>query len=287
MRFVTFQQGGAPRPGALVDDGIVDLGSLVPDLISLIQMGGDGLASARQAIETSPGPIPVADVTLLAPIPRPRQNIVCVGMNYVAHAYESARSRGLPETLPEHPVFFTKAVTSVNHPEGVVPVDPSVSEQFDWEVELAVVVGRTGKDIPAEEVFEYVFGYTIVNDVSARDLQNRHQQFFKGKSLDGTCPMGPVIVTADEIADPHNLRLALRLNGKTMQDSNTSDLIFNIPTLLATLSRGQTIEAGDILSTGTPSGVGLGMQPPTYLKPGDVMEAEIEKIGVLRNRVGA
>src|SRR5688500_7879371 len=172
MRFVTFQQGSAPRPGVLVDDGVVDLGSLVPDLISLIQMGGDGLASARQAIETSPGPIPLTDVTLLAPIPRPRQNIVCVGMNYVEHAYESARARGQPETLPAHPVFFTKAVTSVNHPEGLIPFDPSVSEQIDWEVELAVVLGRNGKNIPAEEALDYVFGYTIVNDVSARDIQD-------------------------------------------------------------------------------------------------------------------
>ena len=285
MRFVTFQQGSSTRPGALAGDQVVDLGSVAPDLLTLIEMGAEGLERAQAAVQNASGSVPLAEVSLLAPIPRPRQNIVCVGMNYVEHAYESARSRGLPETLPPHPVFFTKAVTTVNKPEGVIPFDADVSEEIDWEVELAVVLGRTTKDIPADQALDYVFGYTIVNDISARDIQNRHQQFFKGKSLDGSCPMGPAIVTADEIGDPHKLRLTLRVNGETMQDSNTGDLIFDIPTLLATLSRGQTLWAGDILSTGTPSGVGMGRKPPTYLRPGDVVEAEIEKLGVLRNRV--
>jgi len=288
MRFVTFQQGDTgARPGVVVDDRVIDLTSVAPDLLSLIQMGPEGLQAAKRRAENAEGAVPLSEVKLLAPIPRPRKNIMCVGMNYVAHAYESARARGRPETLPPHPVFFTKAVTTVNHPEAAVPFDASVSEQIDWEVELAVVLGRTGKDIPEAEALNHVWGYTIVNDVSARDLQDLHQQFFKGKSLDGSCPMGPMIVTADEVGDPHNLRLSLRVNGETMQDSNTSDLVFNIPTLLAVLSRGMTLEAGDILATGTPSGVGMGRTPPTYLRPGDVMEAEIEKIGVLRNRVGA
>lgn len=286
MRFVTFQQGTVARPGALVGDHVVDLGSVAPDLLTLIGMGRDGLQRAQEAVSRADQSVALADVSLLAPIPRPRQNIICVGMNYVEHAYESARSRGLPETLPPHPVFFTKAVTSLNRPDGVIPYDASVSEQIDWEVELAVVLGRTAKDVPADRALEYVFGYTIVNDISARDLQNQHQQFFKGKSLDGSCPMGPAIVTADEVGDPHRLRLTLRVNGETMQDSNTSDLIFDIPTLLATLSRGQTLWPGDVISTGTPSGVGMGRKPPTYLRPGDVVEAEVEKLGVLRNRVG-
>ena len=286
MRFVTFRQGDAARPGALVDDRVVDLSAIAPDLVSLIQMGATGIERAREAARNTDGAVALADVTLLAPLPRPRQNIICVGMNYVEHAYESARSRGLPETLPPHPVFFTKAVTTVNHPDGVVPYDASISEQIDWEVELAVVIGQTAKDIPQERALDYVFGYTIVNDISARDLQNKHQQFFKGKSLDGSCPMGPAIVTADEVGDPHALRLTLRVNGETMQDSNTSDLIFNIPALLATLSRGQTLEAGDILSTGTPSGVGMGKSPQVWLRPGDAVEAEVEKLGVLRSRIG-
>ena len=286
MQFVTFQHESGLRPGVLVQDGVIDLGSDVADLVSLIQLGDEGLRRAQSAIEAAANPIPLAEVQLRAPIPRPRQNVICVGMNYVEHAYESARSRGLPETLPPHPVFFTKAVTSVNYHEGVVPLHSELTSQLDWEVELAVIIGRAMRDVPAEQALDYVFGYTIVNDVSARDIQNRHQQFFKGKSLDGTCPMGPAIVTADEIGDPHTLRLTLRVNGETMQDSSTSDLIFNVPTLLETLSRGQTLEPGDILSTGTPSGVGMGKNPPTYLKAGDVMEAEIEKLGILRNRVG-
>lgn len=288
MRFVTFQQGDTgARPGVVVDDRVIDLTSVAPDLLSLIQMGDQGIQKVEQLAENAEESVALSEVKLLAPIPRPRKNIMCVGMNYVAHAYESARARGRPETLPPHPVFFTKAVTTVNHPEAVIPFDPAVSEQIDWEVELALVIGRTGKDIPEAEALDHVWGYTIVNDVSARDLQDRHQQFFKGKSLDGSCPMGPMIVTADEVGDPHNLRLSLRVNGETMQDSNTSDLVFNIPTLLAVLSRGMTLEAGDILATGTPSGVGMGRTPPTYLRPGDVVEAEVEKIGVLRNRVSA
>lgn len=206
-------------------------------------------------------------------------------MNYVEHAYESCRARGLPPTLPEYPVFFTKAPTTVNRPEGTIPFDPALTAQLDWEVELAFVIGRTGKNIPAGDALEYVFGYTIINDISARDLQQQHQQFYKGKSLDGTCPVGPCIVTADELPDAGNLALSLRLNGRTMQNSRTSELIFDIPTIIATLSRGQTVEAGDIVSTGTPSGVGMGMQPQLWLKPGDVLEAEIERIGVLRNTV--
>lgn len=287
MRFVTWQRGSDLRPGVLVDQGVVDLGSVAPDLLTLIEMGPDGLDRARAAASNPTDAVPLAEVALRALIPRPRQNIICVGMNYVAHAYESARAKGLPETLPPHPVYFTKAVTTINDPDGIIPFDASVTEQLDWEVELAVVIGRRGKNIAAGDVFDYVWGYTIVNDISARDLQNRHQQFFKGKSLDGSCPMGPCIVSADEIPDPHNLRLTLRLNDRTMQDSTTADLIFDIPTLIATLSRGQTLEPGDVLSTGTPAGVGMGLNPPSYLRPGDVVEAEIERIGILRNTVGA
>ena len=286
MRFVTWQRGSDVRPGVLVDQVVVDLGGVAPDLLTLIEMGAEGLNRAREAISNPADAVPLAEIALRAPIPRPRQNIICVGMNYVAHAYESARAKGLPETLPPHPVYFTKAVTTINDPGGIIPFDASVTEQLDWEVELAVVIGRRGKNIAAAEAFDYIWGYTIVNDISARDLQNRHQQFFKGKSLDGSCPMGPCIVSADEIPDPHNLRLMLRLNDRTMQDSTTADLIFNIPTLIATLSSGQTLGPGDVLSTGTPAGVGMGLDPPSYLQPGDVVEAEIERIGILRNTVG-
>ncbi|MDQ5853363.1 MAG: fumarylacetoacetate hydrolase family protein [Chloroflexota bacterium] len=222
---------------------------------------------------------------MLAPIPRPRKNVVCLGMNYAEHARESMRAKGLPEKLPEYPVFFTKAVTSINDPDGPIPYDENITQQLDWEVELAFVLGTGGKNIRREDAMQHVWGYTIVNDVSARDLQNNHQQFFKGKSLDGSCPMGPCIVTADEVPNPAELGLRLRVNSQTMQDSTVADLIFDIPTIIEVLSRGQTLEPGDIVATGTPSGVGMGRTPPEYLKVGDVVEAEIDRIGVLRNRV--
>lgn len=285
MKLVTYEAENRAHLGAVVDDEVIDLGSVAPDMLTLIDRGTTALDQARNAIAARTRVLPLQRVRLHAPIPRPRKNVVCVGMNYVAHAYESCRARGLPEKLPEHPVFFTKATTAINRPDGVIPFEPTVTAQLDWEVELAFVIGQDGKNIPREEALGYVFGYTVINDISARDLQNRHGQFFKGKSLDGSCPMGPWIVTSDELPDAGDLALRLRLNGETMQDSRTSDLIFDIPTLIATLSYGQTLEAGDIVSTGTPSGVGMGHQPPTWLRPEDLLEAEIERIGVLRNRV--
>ncbi|HEX8674450.1 MAG TPA: fumarylacetoacetate hydrolase family protein [Longimicrobium sp.] len=287
MKLVTYEANGRARIGALVEGGVVDLGTVAADMLSLIERGEAGLDEARAALEAASEVLPMERVRLLAPIPRPRKNIVCLGMNYAAHAYESARAKGLPEKLPEHPVFFTKSPTAVIGPGAEIPLDAAITTQLDWEVELAFVFGRTGKNIAREDALGYIFGYTVINDISARDLQNRHQQFFKGKSLDGTCPMGPCIVTADELPDAGDLALSLRLNGKTMQDSRTRDLVFDIPTIIAVLSRGQTVEAGDVVSTGTPSGVGMGWNPQTWLKPGDVLEAEIERIGVLRNTVAA
>ena len=287
MKLVTYETEGRARVGALAAGGVVELTEVAPDMLSLIERGENGLADARAAVERAAAVVATERVRLLAPIPRPRKNIVCLGMNYAEHAFESARARGLPEKLPAHPVFFTKAPTTVIGPDAEIPLDAGITSQLDWEVELGFVFGRTGKNIPAEEALGYVFGYTIINDISARDVQNRHQQFFKGKSLDGTCPMGPCIVTADEIPDAGDLALTLRLNGRTMQDSRTRDMIFDIPTTISVLSRGQTVEAGDVVSTGTPSGVGMGLDPQVWLKPGDVLEAEIERIGVLRSTVAA
>jgi 2-keto-4-pentenoate hydratase/2-oxohepta-3-ene-1,7-dioic acid hydratase in catechol pathway len=286
MRLVTYRAEGAVQIGAVEGDGVVDLSAVAPSMLALIEQGPQGLSKARAALATG-ARRPLTDVALLAPIPRPRKNIVCLGMNYAEHAYESARSRGQPEVLPEHPVFFSKPPTTVNDPDGKIPYWLGVSEQIDWEVELGFVIGRAGIFIRPEEALDYVFGYTIVNDVSARDVQNRHQQFLKGKSLDGYAPMGPWIVTADEIPDPHALGLRLRVNGKTMQDSTTGDLVFKIPQILSVYTQGTTVEPGDIFITGTPSGVGMGMKPQQWLKPGDVMEAEVDGIGVLRNSVVA
>jgi 2-keto-4-pentenoate hydratase/2-oxohepta-3-ene-1,7-dioic acid hydratase in catechol pathway len=288
MRLVTYRDERGVHAGALRgEEQVVALDEVAPDLLALIDGGADALERARALLERGGPARPLAEVRLLAPIPRPRQNIICLGMNYVAHALESARARGREGKLPEHPVFFTKAVTSVCGPEDEIPLDPQVTGELDYEVELAFVVGRAGKNIPAAEALGYVFGYTVLNDISARDLQSQHQQFFKGKSLDRSAPLGPWIVTADEIPDPKALGLRLRLNGETRQDSSVADLIFDIPTILATLSLGTTVEAGTVIATGTPSGVGMGRTPPEYLRPGDVMEAEIDRIGVLRNRVVA
>lgn len=286
MRLVTYRDERGVHAGALRgEDQVVALDAVAPDVLALIDGGPAALEQARALVDGGGPARALAEVRLLAPIPRPRQNIVCLGMNYVAHALESARARGREGKLPEHPVFFTKAVTSVCGPDDDIPLDPRVTGELDYEVELAFVVGRTGKNIPAEQALGYVFGYTVLNDISARDLQSRHQQFFKGKSLDRSAPLGPWIVTADEIPDPRALGLRLRLNGETRQDSRVADLIFDIPTILATLSLGTTVEAGTVVATGTPSGVGMGRTPPEFLRPGDLIEAEIDGIGVLRNRV--
>lgn len=287
MRLVTYRESGTSRIGALKGDRVVDLSSVAHDMLSLIDLGAAGLEQARAIIDsTSPSAgLPLNNVTLLAPIARPRKNIVCLGMNYAEHAYESARARGNPEVLPKYPVFFTKAPTSVNDPDGVVPLYQDVTSQLDWEAELAFIIGRKAFGVSEADALDYVFGYTVLNDISARDLQTRHQQFFRAKSLDGCGPIGPYIVTADEVPDPHALGIRLRLNGRTVQDSNTGDQIFKIPTVIAVLSEGMTLEPGDIISTGTPAGVGMGMSPQLWLKDGDVMEAEVDTIGTLRNTV--
>lgn len=284
MRLVTYQDSTGTHVGALRDDGVVALDSVASSMLALIEAGSDGLTAARSLL-ASGSATPLAEVTLLAPIPQPRQDVICLGMNYVEHAYESERARGREPKLPPHPVFFTKAATSVCAPDVPFELDPAVTAELDYEVELAFIIGVGGKNIAAADAMNHVFGYTIVNDISARDLQGRHQQFYKGKSLDRSCPMGPCILTADEVADPAALGLRLRLNGETRQDSTVADLIFNIPTIIEVLSHGQTLRSGTIISTGTPSGVGLGRTPPEYMHAGDVMECEIDGIGVLRTPV--
>ena len=286
MKLVTYLSGSHVSIGAVDERGVIDLAAIAPDMLSLIAAGAVGLDRARAVIASASDPIPIGSVTLLAPIPKPHRNIMCLGLNYAEHAKESAEARGREYKQHQYPVFFTKATHTINRHEGVIPFDPAVSEQIDWEAELGVIIGRSGKNIPIEQAYDHVFGYTGINDVSARDLQSNHSQFFKGKSLDGACPMGPWLVTADEIPDPHTLHIACRVNGMTKQDSSTEHMIFRIPDIIAILSRGMTLDTGDIIATGTPSGVGFARKPPEFLKPGDVVEVEIEKIGLLRNRVG-
>jgi 2-keto-4-pentenoate hydratase/2-oxohepta-3-ene-1,7-dioic acid hydratase in catechol pathway len=227
----------------------------------------------------------LSEVQLDAPIPRPRKNIMCLGLNYADHARESAEARGRQPTILKAPLFFTKAPTTINTPYGTLFIDPTVSTEIDWEAELAVIIGKPGKNIREEDALSHVFGYTVLNDVSARDIQSRHTQFFKGKSIDGYCPMGPWIITADEIPDPQKLKLYLRINGITKQEDSTANMLFDVRSIITILSQGMTLEAGDIIATGTPSGVGFARNPPEYLKAGDVMETEIEGIGVMRNTV--
>jgi 2-keto-4-pentenoate hydratase/2-oxohepta-3-ene-1,7-dioic acid hydratase in catechol pathway len=208
-----------------------------------------------------------------------------LGLNYAEHAAEHYSASGQETQLPEHAIVFTKATTSINGPFSPIPFDSNVTTELDWEVELAIIIGRGGKNISTGRANDHVFGYTILNDVSARDLQRNHKQYFKGKSLDGACPMGPWIVSAEEIDDPHKLRVISRVNGEVKQDSNTEFMIFNIPEIIRQLSNGMTLIPGDIIATGTPSGVGFARQPPEFLQPGDVVECEIEKIGKIQNKI--
>lgn len=231
--------------------------------------------------------ISLSEAELLSPIPRPRQNIMCLGWNYIEHVEETTGNALDAPRLPKYPVVFTKAATSMNGPYADVPVNLEVSNKMDWEVELGVIIGKGGKGIARARALEHVFGYTVINDISARDYQKRHKQFFIGKSFTGACPMGPWIVTADEIPNPQILGLQSRVNNQVKQDSNTKFQIFDVATTIESLSQGMALEPGDIIATGTPSGVGYVRNPPEYLMPGDVVECEIESIGAIRNAIVA
>jgi 2-keto-4-pentenoate hydratase/2-oxohepta-3-ene-1,7-dioic acid hydratase in catechol pathway len=293
VKLVTFERGGAAQPGVLADKGVLDLAAA--------SAGGKIAITSVRQILTDPAARdfaaelatkakaefwqPLAGCKLLAPIPDPARNIFCVGRNYKLHIEEGARARGVPPTFPTVPEYFTKPPTAVIGEGAEIELHPKLTQQLDYEVELAMVIGRRCRDLSVKEALGAVAGYTIVNDVSARDLQRAHGQWFKGKGLDTFCPIGPCIVTADEFGDPSGHRIALRVNGSIRQDSSTSDLLFNCATLVSALSAGLTLLPGDIIATGTPSGVALGMTPQLWLKDGDVVEAEVEGIGVLKNVV--
>lgn len=224
-------------------------------------------------------------VKLLAPVSNPTRNIFCVGKNYLEHIIEIAKQDNTAQKPLEHPAFFSKATNTVIGTFDVIPSHEGITEQLDYEAELAVIIGKRGVNIPVEDAMDYVFGYTVLNDVTARDLQSNHLQWLKGKSLDGFCPMGPWIVTKDEISEPVELNISSKVNGEIRQESNTRHMIFDIPTLISILSQGMTLEPGDILATGTPSGVGKGFVPPKYLKKGDIVRVEVEKVGYIENIV--
>ena len=287
MKLVTYQLNGVEKIGAVTGAGVVDLTAVSPTMLGLIEMGAEGLAQARDVVAGAETAVSLADITLLAPIPVPRRNLMCVGKNYLGHVEEIALAQGLPVDVPELPLIFNKATTTVNAPYGDIPYFGHVSTHIDWEAELVVIIGKQGRGIAKDDARSHVFGYTVLNDVTARDVQRKHKQFFVGKSFDGSAPLGPWIVTADEVADPQNLRVTCHVNGVLKQDGNTQKMIFGVDEVIHQLSKAMTLLPGDIIATGTPDGVGVARTPPEFLKPGDVVETEVEGIGKLRNVVVA
>jgi 2-keto-4-pentenoate hydratase/2-oxohepta-3-ene-1,7-dioic acid hydratase in catechol pathway len=282
MRYVSFSEAsGKPRPGVIEGDSIRPFS---PDVTSLDAFVAMSPADRKAALAKLGPPIAAAGVKLHAPL-HPKKNVFCVGRNYLAHAEEGARVRGEKLDLPDVPTFFTKAPTAIADPDQVLPLSSGVSPKYDWEAELAIVIGTTCRDVKEADALSVIFGYTCVNDVTARDLQRSHIQWFKGKSLDHTCPIGPWIVDAADVGDAQKLDVKLRVNGVEKQNSNTSKMIFDIKQIIASLSHGLTLEAGDVIASGTPEGVGFARVPPEFLKDGDVMEVEVEKVGILRNAV--
>ena len=286
MKLVTYQYDGIERVGALTPDGAAILPLPYPDMNTLIESASFAdLLSAASAAESSGASVPAAEAVLLAPIPRPRQDIICLGMNYRDHLteaanYDSAFAKERPVT-----VYFSKRVSQAVAPEGFIERHAGLTERLDYENELAVIIGKTARDVKAADAADYIFGYTIVNDVSAREVQTSHKQFYFGKSLDGFTPMGPCITTADEIAFPPALTLTTLVNGELRQNSNTSLLLNSIAEIIEELSSGMTLLPGTIIATGTPAGVGMGFETPKFLASGDVVACTIEGIGTLRNTV--
>jgi 2-keto-4-pentenoate hydratase/2-oxohepta-3-ene-1,7-dioic acid hydratase in catechol pathway len=301
VKFLTYKILGGLRLGALdPQKGVLDLvrasrtlnGRDLPETLRGLVAGGEqALAAARAAFEAARkgGPADLwtalSDEIVATPLPGATKNIFCVGRNYKLHIEEMARAKNVAVSFPKFPEYFTKPPTAVvGHGDGVEP-HLKYTQKLDYEVELAVVIGKRGRNIAEADALDFVFGYTVLNDVTARDAQINHGQFFKGKSFDTFCPIGPYVVTKDEFGDWSGHRLWLSVNGKIRQDSNTSDLLFGVPKIISSLSEGITLEPGDVICTGTPAGVASGMEPPVWLQPGDVMEACVEGIGVLRNKV--
>ena len=313
MRFVTYSFRGKTQLGMMIDeDQIIDLqavskrylpgstASYLDSMQAFIEAGAKAVNTAKKAAKYVEGLdtkgirrlaqagllVKRNRTRLLSPIPVPRKNVICLGVNYQEHIDEGVRARGVQLNTPQAPVFFTKPATAVIGDQGRV-LAHSATDKIDWEVELAVVIGRKGRNIPRAKANDYIFGYTVCLDMTARDLQRRHLQWWKGKSLDTFCPLGPSIVHKSAMPDPKSVRLQCRVNGETMQDGNTRDMIFDIPATIESLSDGLTLEPGDIISTGTPSGVGFARTPPIFLHPGDKVEGEVEGIGVLEVKIAA
>jgi 2-keto-4-pentenoate hydratase/2-oxohepta-3-ene-1,7-dioic acid hydratase in catechol pathway len=299
MKLLMFREGNERRLGVIRDgssEEVIDVSQLAKgngssaaasDVMAVIESGNTGFQRLRELVVSVKGSgaavRKLQDLTVLSPLDPPTGNMLAIGRNYEKHAAESARAWG--ENV-KPPTVFTKAQTSITGPYDDIAIDPAISDKIDWEVELGVVIGKKGVNIKPADAMGYVFGYTVVNDISARDIQNGWGgQFFKGKSLDASSPVGPWVVTADEIPDVQNLRVSLRVNGVTKQDGNTRDMINSVEQLIAWLSVGMTLLPGSLIATGTPDGVGFARTPPEFLKAGDLLETEVERIGVLRNRM--
>lgn len=299
MKLVTYRINHTPsRLGFIEEQMIIDAAKLghiknspLPDnMLDFIDLGMEGINHAVRLINTATKDelldcsIPLANATLLAPIPKPRKNIFGIGLNYTEHVAESARTLDTSKELPQEPVIFSKPTTAVTGPDTDIIHNQKITKQLDYEVELAVIIGKGGKNITKETAMDHVYGYTVINDISARDCR-RAGQWIVSKGQDTFAPMGPVLVTRDEIADPHNLNLKLTVNGVEKQNSNTKYMLFNISDLVRDLSTVFTLETGDIIATGTPAGVGAGRNPQEFMWPGDVVEATVEGIGTLRNTI--
>ncbi|WNB90669.1 fumarylacetoacetate hydrolase family protein [Bacillus sp. NEB1478] len=292
MKFATGLHNENLFIGAVKGESIINLTDLAQHndknfpgtLLEGVEQGPSFVSLAEELIsrfDVSDFTYSLETIELLAPIPRPSKNVFCIGKNYRDHAIEMGSEADIPEDI----MVFSKAPTSIiGHKKGI-PSHVNLTDQLDYEGELAIIIGKKGIHISKEEAMNYIFGYSIINDVTARDLQQKHKQFLIGKSLDGTCPMGPWIVHHSEIPNPEKLSIQTKVNGEQRQDGNTRDFIFDIPTMIAELSKGMTLEAGDIIATGTPAGVGKGMKPPVFLKSGDTIEITIEGIGTLSNEI--
>jgi 2-keto-4-pentenoate hydratase/2-oxohepta-3-ene-1,7-dioic acid hydratase in catechol pathway len=291
MKFVSYNYDRDNNLGILIEDRVMPLNRNTRfkfnSMIELIENMNEDLMDEIESIISTDhyNYLPLNALKLLAPIPYPRRNVFCLGKNYEEHAREIKITKISDTGIPDYPIYFTKTATPAIAHGDQIKFSHQATKQVDYEVELAVVIGKEGINIKPEEAEDYIFGYTIVNDVSARDLQAEHNQWFKGKSLDTFCPMGPSIVYKKEIPFPVELNIQCSINGELRQTSNTRNMIFNIPYIISDLSRGLTLKAGDIICTGTPSGVGMGFEPPKLLNDGDIIECYIEKIGKLVNKV--
>ena len=287
MKLVTYLQDDRQLVGVLSADGAAIFPLPYPDMNTLIETASSAeLLAASQTAEQSEVSVSLSNVTLCAPIPRPRQDVLCLGINYKAHADEAERySTATFAKEREIPIYFSKRVNEAVPPEGFIESHPGLVQRLDYESELAVIIGKTAKGVKAADAGDYIFGYTILNDVSARLLQTSHKQWYFGKGLDGFTPMGPCIVTKDEFAQPPAQAIRTWINGELRQDAVTDELIFGIPHIVHELSQGMTLKAGTVIATGTPAGVGMGFDPPKFLKKGDVVTCQIVGIGTLENTV--